>query len=194
MSTGLKKTIRYSLIVIALVIVGLLAAPFFIDVNQYKDVITQKVEDATGRKLTIGSISASLFPWIGVKLEDVHMANRQGFAERDFVSAEGVDVRVNLMPLFSGRYEIKRFVLDKPDIYLERHKDGETNWGDLTKDDAQAAGEPAPAKAEDTQSGDILAALQADQLKLGEGVLFSPWWDRQMKANDSLDGQPWLCG
>ena len=138
----MSKIIRYSLIVLALLVVALLAAPFFIDVNVYKGQIEQKVEDATGRKLSIGNIEASLFPWVGIELDNVHLANRAGFAQRDFLSVERLHVKLALMPLFSKKIEIQHFEIVSPVIYLERRKNGESNWGDLV-----AAPEPAAANA-----------------------------------------------
>jgi len=172
----MSKIIRYSLIVLALLVVALLAAPFFIDVNVYKGQIEQKVEDATGRKLSIGNIEASLFPWVGIELDNVHLANRAGFAQRDFLSVERLHVKLALMPLFSKKIEIQHFEIVSPVIYLERRKNGESNWGDLV-----AAPEPAAANASSSTvstDGDTsapaasaLAALQAESLSLTGGKI-----------------------
>ncbi|OIO72390.1 MAG: hypothetical protein AUJ57_05825 [Zetaproteobacteria bacterium CG1_02_53_45] len=166
----MPKFVRYGLIVIVLLIAALLVAPFFIDVNTYKTRIEQTVEDATGRKLSIGNIKASLFPWIGVELENVHLANRQGFSEHDFASVQKLNVKLALMPLLSKNIEIKTFEVGTPKIYLERHADGETNWGDLVS--AQpAAAEPGEIKAADQEASasPALAALQAESLNLTAG-------------------------
>ena len=71
-----KRTVKYSLGLLALLMVVLVVTPFFIDLNSYKLKITEAVEDATGRVLQIGEIDASLFPWVGIRLEDVRLANR----------------------------------------------------------------------------------------------------------------------
>jgi len=167
MSGAIAKTVKYSLIVVGILIVGLLAAPFFIDVNTYKSQIEKTVEDATGRQLSIGNIKASLFPWVGVELDNVHLANRVGFAKRDFLSVERLHVKLALMPLLSKNVEIKDFEVVTPVIYLERRSNGETNWGDLVAAPADASGaadsgQPAPAAP-------ALAALQAESLSLTGG-------------------------
>jgi len=183
----MKRTLRYSAIILGLLMVALLVAPFFIDVNKYRDQIAQAVEDATGRKLTIGAMQASLFPWIGVRLEDVHLANRAGFADRDFASIKSLDVRLELMPLFSGRYEIKRFELDEPQIYLERHADGETNWGDLAGNKPAAAAESPvkdKPKAEGKPASAALAGLKAETISLANGSV--TWADQQSGLNVAL--------
>jgi len=193
MSNGMKKTLQYGFGFVALIVAALIVAPFFIDVNDYKDEISQKVEDATGRAMTIGAIQVSLFPWVGVELEDVHLANPAGFADRDFVGVKHLDVKVAVLPLLDGRYEIKEFILNTPDIYLERHTDGQTNWDDLTgeekapattgkaaavsgkkKADGMAASGNADIKAKENVA---LAGLKADHISIKHGKV--TWVDAQ---------------
>ncbi|MDX8407066.1 MAG: AsmA family protein, partial [Mariprofundaceae bacterium] len=128
---AIRKIVRYSLIVLGVLVVVLLVAPFFIDVNDYKTRIEQEVEDATGRHLSIGAVQASLFPWVGVRLDDVHLANRSGFSGHDFLSVERLHVKLALLPLLNRELEIKQFEVASPKVYLERHSDGQNNWDDL---------------------------------------------------------------
>ncbi len=180
MSGALVKTAKYGLIVVVLLVAGLLAAPFFIDVNSYKSQIEQTVEDATGRHLTIGHIQASLFPWVGVELDNVHLANRSGFAKQDFLSVERLHVKLALMPLLSKQVEIKHFELVTPVVYLERHADGETNWGDLVKSTPAEQGNGAAGNApEQAPAAPALAALQAESLTLTGGEV--TWVDGKAK-------------
>ena len=183
MSSSVNKIVRYSLIVIGLVVVGLLAAPLFIDVNSYKNKIEQSVEDATGRALHIGSIQASLFPWIGVELEDVHLANRQGFSKEDFLSIQHLNVKLALLPLFSRQVEIKTFEVQAPKVLLERHKGGETNWGDLVSTSPVVDANATPASSHDRETSPaqpLLAALQAELITLHGGEV--KWRDAGAKA------------
>jgi len=169
MSGAIAKTVKYSVMIVGVLIVGLLAAPFFIDVNTYKSTIEQTVEDATGRQLSIGNIKASLFPWVGVELDNVHLANRAGFAKRDFLSVERLHVKLALMPLLSKHVEIKDFEVVAPVIYLERHSNGETNWGDLVAAPAGASGAAGGSAAQSAPAAPALAALQAESLSLTAG-------------------------
>jgi len=177
----MSKIIRYSLILLSLLLVALLAAPFFIDVNTYKGQIEQKVEDATGRQLSIGNIKASLFPWVGVELDNVHLANRAGFSQHDFLSVERLHVKLALLPLLSKQVEIKHFEIVSPILYLERHKNGESNWGDLvaaptsktntasTQHSANKSTRVASSNSQTAPAAPALAALQAESLSLTGG-------------------------
>jgi len=179
-----RKTVKYSLIFLVLLVVALLAAPFFIDASHYKGLIIEKAEQATGRGVEIGGLHASFFPWVGVRLDDVRIANRQGFSNEDFLQVKSLDVRLALLPLLRKRVEIKRFVLDSPKLLLERDASGAGNWEDLfpaTKETvpANALGEvqtPAPAGdgAEvqipvSTGGGASLIALSAKSLRMLNG-------------------------
>jgi uncharacterized protein involved in outer membrane biogenesis len=178
MSKAIGKTIRYSFIVLLLLIGALLVAPFFIDVNDYKTEIEQGVEDATGRKLSIGGISASLFPWVGVQLDDVKLANRANFSSHDFLAVQRLHIKLALLPLFNKEVEIKQFEVVSPKVYLERHADGETNWGDLV---AGEAGEAAVTTGQPADNGaaPLLAALKAESISLSDGEF--TWVDADSK-------------
>ncbi len=184
----MSKIIRYTLIIITLVVVVLLAAPFFIDVNAYKSQIENAVEDQTGRQLSIGNIDASLLPWVGVELTDVHLANRSGFAKRDFLSVERLYVKLAVLPLLSKKIEIKNFEVVAPIVYLERRKSGESNWDDLAGSTTNAvapaqSSSPGTPAATSTQSAPkptnlanapaapALAALLAESISLTGGQI-----------------------
>jgi len=176
MPSAIGKTIRYSFIVLLLLIGTLLAAPFFIDVNNYRTEIEQGVEDATGRKLSIGSISVSLFPWVGVQLDDVKLANRAGFSSYDFLAVQRLHIKLVLVPLLNKEVEIKQFEVVSPRVYLERHSNGETNWGDLIASDdvaTEARVITVAAVTTEQQAGNsaapLLAALKAESINLSDG-------------------------
>ena len=61
---------------IGLLVVALVAAPFFIDVNAYKPLIASQVKTATGRDLVLdGPISLSLLPTPTVTVRNVKFFN-----------------------------------------------------------------------------------------------------------------------
>jgi len=126
-----RKTVKYSLVFLALLVVVLLAAPFFIDANHYKGLIIEKAEQTIGRKVDMGGLHASFFPWVGVRLDNVRVANRKGFPNKDFLQVKSLDVRLALLPLLHKHIEIKRFVLDSPKLLLERDASGAGNWEGL---------------------------------------------------------------
>jgi AsmA protein len=129
----MNKAIKWGLIIcvslVVIVIAGLLIAPAFIDIRDYKPELEKKVAEATGRPFSVGDdLSLSLFPWAGVSLSNLQLGNTAEFAEKDFVTVKSFEVRVKLLPLISKDIQIKRFILNEPHIVLVKNKDGRVNW------------------------------------------------------------------
>ena len=140
----MDKAVKWILIIagslVALVVIAVIVLPMVIDVEKYKPQIEKQVAKATGRTFTLGGdLKPSIFPWIGVRLSDLHLGNPSGFKEKDFVSVASFEVRIKLLPLLSRNIEVKRFVVDKPVIVLEKRKDGKGGWEGL----GQPADKPA---------------------------------------------------
>jgi len=127
-------------IFLILIIAAVIIIPQFVDVKKYKPVIEQKVAEATGRSFTLGDdIDLSIFPWVGVKLTDLHLGNPDGYKEKDMVSVKSFEVRLKVLPLLSKRIEVKTFVLDSPRIYLKKLKNGDANWQGIGKQEEKKA-------------------------------------------------------
>ena len=134
----MKSLFKWLLIIggafLVLIIAAVIIIPQFVDIHKYKPVIEQKVAEATGRSFTLGDeMDLSVFPWVGVKLTDLHLGNPDGYKQKDMVSIKNFEVRLKVMPLLSKKIEIKTFVLDGPVIYLEKLKNGKANWEGLGK-------------------------------------------------------------
>jgi AsmA protein len=120
-------------LVLLVVILGVYLAVTF-DPNAYKGRIEDKVAELTGRELTLaGSIELTLFPSLGLRLEDVRLANAEGFTQRPFAEIRAVDVAVAALPLLRGEIEVQRIAADGVGVYLARNADGRSNWDDLTE-------------------------------------------------------------
>ncbi|MDQ6962361.1 MAG: AsmA family protein [Mariprofundaceae bacterium] len=165
------KFVKYSSIFLVVVFAALFAAPFFMDVDDYRHDIVKIIEDKTGRDVDIKGMKISLFPWVGVQLDDVRMGNAQGFEQKDFVFAKYIDVQLALLPLLSGEVSIKRFVLDSPKILLQRKTNGESNWQDLEQRFASidAKKDAEPEVKQDDSPNALLAGLSANNIHLQNG-------------------------
>lgn len=150
----MKRAVKWILILggglVVLIVLALLIAPMFVDVEKYKPMIEEKVTQATGRPFRLeGTLDLSLFPWAGISLSQLHLGNPPGFETDDFVYIESFEVRAKLLPLLSRDLQVKRFLLNGIRLNLEKAEDGSANWEGLGGT-AKDTPEEAPAEPEKT--------------------------------------------
>src|ERR1700733_8760617 len=104
--------ILLGLFVVLLLIV--LALPYFLNVDRYRDTISDAIAKQTGRKVTLGPIHARLFPGAGVSVSDLHVGNPPDFPAGDLVSADEIRVNVALAPLLHGTVHVNSVDLVHP--------------------------------------------------------------------------------
>lgn len=164
----MKKALKIGGGILAVIIILLLVAPFFIDLNSYKGLIAEKAKEATGRDLVIdGDISLSLLPIPSVSVEGIKFGNAAEGSAANMAEIDKVKVMVALMPLLSGKAEIKSIELVNPVIVLEKLADGKGNW-ELTPA-AGAEGAPAPEAAD--SSGGSKFDLSIEGASITDGTL-----------------------
>ena len=135
--------------VIGVLIVALLIAPSFFDLNQYKPQIVSEVKKATGRDLVIdGPVSLSLLPLPQVSVTGVKFFNVSGAKNPNMVEVKSVTVRPSLLALLGGGLEVSEVVLVEPKIVLEINAEGKPNWefAPSVADAKAAAPKPASPK------------------------------------------------
>ena len=206
MKRFLSLSLKLVLSLLLLIIVLLVTLPFLIDPNDYKDAISEQVKAQTGRTLHIpGEIKLSIFPWLGAKLGEVELENAPDFADKPFARMNGVDVRVQLLPLLDGDIKIGHLTLRGLTLNLQRDKNGRGNWEDLqpvsgtesrstpsatTETPAKTApSAPAPEQqaAENTEPSPAaaLAALSIEGISIKDASLH--WDDQQTQQHYQLE-------
>jgi len=129
----LVKWLLGTVAVLVLVVgVGIVALVYLVDWNDFKDTIQNQVKKQTGRDLTIaGDLSPSVFPWAGISIGKIDLANAEGFGDQPFASIGGADVKVKLLPLIKREINVRTVQLNGLNLDLQRAADGTTNWDDL---------------------------------------------------------------
>jgi len=126
------RTFKILLSVLFIFAAVVVAAPFFLDPNDFKNEISAAVEKSTGRKLAIsGDLELSIFPWLGVRTEKLILGNRNGFNDNAFATIDSAQIRVELLPLLRNEVKMDSLVLNGLNLTLQRHQDGKDNWSDL---------------------------------------------------------------
>ena len=127
----MKKLIRYALVVIGILVVILIAAPFFININQFKPTIEGKLSTALGRQVQVGNLSLSILSG-SLSAEDLSIADDPAFGKSAFLTAKSLHIGVKLLPLiFSRSLDVTGLTIENPEVTLLHNPQGRWNFSSL---------------------------------------------------------------
>ena len=90
--------------------------------------IVAQVKSATGRDLTIGEVSFTVIPTLGVSASDVSLSAPPGMGGAPLLTAKSIDVGVHLLPLLSQEIVVDSLVLREPVFALHVDTQGRRSW------------------------------------------------------------------
>lgn len=160
----MKRALPYLLGGVAVIGLGVLVGPYFVDWNKYKPQIIEQAKTKAGYDVRIdGDINLSLLPSPRLKIEGLSVAAPRG-KEANLLSVKRADVSVELLPLISGNISIDTVRIVSPDIRLEILPDGSNSWmSDMLSADKSADGAG--------QGGAGGGAEPSNQIALGKLVI-----------------------
>ncbi len=120
-------------ILIALLIITSLAIRLIFTKEKLISMIQPQVEKALSRKVVIEDISPSIFRGLGMDIKGLRISNLPGFEQENLFKIKNFSVRVKFLPLLKKRVEIRKIILDKPEIFIEKNKEQILNIADLMK-------------------------------------------------------------
>jgi AsmA protein len=127
----MKRILKIAAIVLAVIVVVLIAIPFFINVNSFRPKIEATATEALGRQVKVGNLGLSLLTGT-VTADDISIADDPAFANAPFVTAKSLRVGVELMPLiFSKQLNVTGITLEEPQIMMLKTADGKWNFSSL---------------------------------------------------------------
>jgi AsmA protein len=182
----LKKALKILAIALGVLIVALVALAvtisLVVDPNDYKDEIIEVVKDNTGRDLKIeGDLQLSLFPWLGVEIAGVELANTSGFGQKPFAQVARAGVRLKVWPLLSRELMVDTVTLDGLVLNLMRNRAGATNWQDLR---TTAPEQPKRGQEPAAPGAPAIGALTISGIKIRNGEI--DWLDEASGAHYAL--------
>ena len=203
-----KSLFKLLLVLLIIIVLAAVAIIILIDPNDYKPEISEAVEKATGRELTIeGDLEYRLFPWLAVETGAFTLGGRTA-QEQPLLKAQSVSASVRLLSLFSGTPQLGTIALDGLHINLITDANGKTNYDDLLESSAQpsqpapdTSDEPAIAFSDIAITNAVIAlwsageseplainidALEISEFAIGESVPFSLIGNIQLSPQDSL--------
>jgi AsmA protein len=162
----MNRTLKILAMVVAVLIVIVVAIPFFIDANTFRPKLETELTGALGREVKLGNLSLSIFSG-SVSADDISIADDPQFSKSAFVQAKSLKVGVELMPLiFSKTLNVTDLTLKQPEISLVKSENGEKwNFSSLGGNNSSA---PKPA-ANAPASGN--PNLSVAKLNISDGQL-----------------------
>ena len=142
----------------ALIVLILLAliAPYFLDVDRYRSTIAAQIQEATGRKVTLGKLQARLLPTVGFTVDQFTLGNPPGFADGNLLTAESIRGSLALGPLLRREFQLTSVEIVHPHLYLLEDDRGRVNY------ELEAPKKPGQKKAESSVSVTIDAIEVSD--------------------------------
>ncbi len=114
---------------LAVLVAAVVAVPSFIDWNEHKSFIAERVKDFTGREIVIGGdIRIAVLPAPALVAFDVALKNLPGAASPSMARVKALEIRIALGPLLTGNVQVDTVRLVEPAIDLEILADGRKNW------------------------------------------------------------------
>lgn len=164
-------------VVIAVLILIVVALPFFINVNSFKPTLESDLSGALGRKVEIGNIQLAILSG-GVTVDNLSIADDPAFSKSPFLTAKQLTAGVHLFPLiFSKKLEVRSFTITDPQVSLLRSASGTWNFSSLgashpSKDAAPPAASAATG-ADNSASSSASSAPNASvgTLKISNGTI-----------------------
>src|SRR5437016_12926253 len=139
------STLRIAFIVVGVLAVLVLIAPFLIPVNQFRPTIEEKASAALGRKVQLGNLSLSLLSG-SLSAENLSIGDDPKFSSSPFLTAKSLQVGVELMPLiFSKALNITGVTIDTPQVTLLRNPAGDWNYSSFGASAGKSQGQQTPA-------------------------------------------------
>ncbi|WP_290545107.1 AsmA family protein [Aestuariivirga sp.] len=167
-----KSPVLYFGILLVMLVAGLLAAPFVIDWSRYRADLEAYGRKLTGRAVSIeGPVSARLFPWPRLTVENLRVGSPENMDAREFASARRLTVNMTLQGLLQGGIDVESIAIEEPEVNFERLENGGSNW-ELTP-------------SADLAGSGILSRVKLDKITLSGGTL--NYRDRRRGETVTLD-------
>jgi len=175
----MNRLIKYSLIVggilLLLVIVAIIAAPYLLNVDALRAWGERQASDYLGRDVTIEDAG---FSWSGPKIQltGISIAEAGGEGDDPFARLGSFDLKLRMADLFRLRLSVEHIILSEPRIRVTRDRKGRFNFDDiLERINRSTAVASLPYAAMDPSAKAIKAPpidLLVEEIRMESGQVF----------------------
>ncbi len=179
---ALNKRFRLWLIILAipvvLIVAALITAKLYFTSDRLKALIIPKMEEASHRSVTVKTISLSIFPTLGVDIDELKISNPKGskFEHDEFLSIDRLTLDVKIFSLLANKLEVDELLLEHPKISLEVSANGRKNYS--SEQPGKASGGGSGVRVEKNSTGELL--LSNLEIRDGEIEYLDKKYDSRM--------------
>lgn len=158
------------LLVFALLLGLIIALPFLLDLNRYREQYLPLLENTLQRKVDMGDVRLTLFPTLGLYVQDVQIADDPAFSQTPFLVVPSVEIVVSWKPLLQKKIQVEQVLVHDPHIHVIRTKDGALNTasiGRVSSGPLSPSHNDEPAK----EVNPLLGVFAVENLSLSGGQL-----------------------
>ena len=169
----MNRTVKIVAIVVGVLILLVIAIPFFIDANAFRPRLESELTAALGRQVKVGNLSLSLLSG-SVGADDISIADDPEFNKSPFVQAKSLKVGVELIPLvFSKTLNVTHLTLNEPEISLVKaDKSDKWNYSSLGGNNKSASAPSSTPNPQPPPSGSgVNPNLSVAKLNVNNGRL-----------------------
>jgi uncharacterized protein involved in outer membrane biogenesis len=177
-----SKAFRIAAVLVVVVLVALLVAPYLFDLNRYRPMIVEQVKKMTGREATIGNLRLHFLPSIQVVVSDLSISNPAGFPQGDTVAVEEVDLHLSFFPLLTGQVQITDVTVRNAVLNLLENERGQNNYESLLQAPAKGSGN-GPSNGNGDGEGSLVSLSRIDEVEVENARITSgTFWRREKRV------------
>ncbi|MED5352873.1 MAG: AsmA family protein, partial [Nitrospinota bacterium] len=120
-----KRIIFYSFFLLLIVLFSIFSLAYYQlqNLGEVKKLATDKIEELTGREVSIGDAEVDIVNGLSILLKDISVKSR--WDSEPELTARGVKVVVKLLPLLEKKVEVKHIRILGPSLRIVRNASGQ---------------------------------------------------------------------
>jgi len=150
-----RKSVRILLVLFAVILAAVLAVRILLPADKIRTIAQDQAREKLGREVTIGDVSISVLGGLGLKLNDVAVANPDSFAGDPLATIPILDLKLAFRPLLRKEIQVERLVVANPTLNLAVRADGSNNFTFPQAEEAPS--EPTAKSDENTDGGPVIS-------------------------------------
>ena len=170
---SLLRIVLFLFLLLLVLVFGVASYLHVADLNQYKEQIAARVQEATGRDFTMGSLDVQMWPRVKVSVDDVALANAPWGSDPLMLQLGHLETTIKPLSLLFGHLRVTEFVLEDMNLLLESNDSGDSNWEMATgpestgqggaregDDAAGGSGDGLPVRLDNLRISDVIVTLR----------------------------------